>query len=114
VRELVIHTTKPPIIDTVNPGLCQSELTRDASGIVKAVIIIMKALMARTTEVGARTLVAGATAGDECHGQYMSDCAYQPVAKWIDTPKGLAVQKKVFEQTMAELEKIVPGISKNL
>ena len=109
-----MHTTKPPIIDTINPGFCQSEFTRDIGGIVKVVMIIMKALMARTTEVGARTLVAGATAGDECHGQYMSDCAYQPVAKWIDTPKGLAVQKKVFEQTMAELEKIVPGISKNL
>src|SRR5271156_6183057 len=71
VRELVTHTTKPPMIDTVNPGFCQSEFTRDIGGILKVVMTIMKALMARTTEVGARTLVAGATAGDECHGQYM-------------------------------------------
>ena len=34
----------------------------------------MAGLIARTTEVGSRTLVAGAAAGMESQGGYMADC----------------------------------------
>lgn len=57
------------IINYVNPGLCHSQLARDA-GIGLA---IFKFFFARTTEVGSRTLVAAAAAGQDSHGQYQSD-----------------------------------------
>ena len=73
VRELAKHSQesgKPSvIINYLNPGLCHSELGRDA-GIGLA---ILKFFFARTTEVGSRTLVAAATAGADSHGQYQSD-----------------------------------------
>jgi len=36
--------------------------------------IFMNMLVARTTEAGSRTLVAGLAAGEESHGKYMADC----------------------------------------
>lgn len=58
------------IINYLTPGLCHSELTREA-GIQ---LMIMKFFFARTTEVGSRTLVHGALAGPESHGNYLDDC----------------------------------------
>ena len=58
------------IINFVNPGLCQSELAREASWIVHA----LRAIFARTAEAGSRTLVFAAQAGQETHGQYVSNC----------------------------------------
>lgn len=49
----------PVIINTVNPGLCHSELARDLGW----GLWLFKLLLARTTEVGSRTLVHAATAG---------------------------------------------------
>lgn len=74
VRELAARTTansKPDvIINYLNPGLCHSELGRDAGW----GLYLMKLAIARTTEYGSRTLVHAAYAGPESHGQYMSDC----------------------------------------
>jgi retinol dehydrogenase 12 len=69
-RELAKHSQesgKPfVVINYLNPGLCHSQLGREA-GIGLA---ILKFLLARTTEVGSRTLVAAAAAGADSHGQY--------------------------------------------
>ena len=66
------------IINCLNPGLCHSDLTRDAEGFVRFVIGTLKTLLARTTEVGSRTLVHAAAASRESHGQYLSDCQVNP------------------------------------
>ena len=41
---------------------------------------IARSLFARTTEVGARTLVNAAEGAEETHGQYMDDCG---VGKYV-------------------------------
>ena len=87
---------------------------RNQSRAKLAVIYLMKKLMARTIEVGSRTLVAGACAGPKSHGKFMSDGENQEVVAWILTLEGQGIQKAIFEQTMAELEKIEPGISRNI
>ena len=58
------------IINYLNPGLCHSDLARDAGWF----LYFMKLLLARTTEYGSRTLVHAANAGEESNGQYLSDC----------------------------------------
>lgn len=74
VRELAARTranSKPDvIINYVNPGLCHSELAREAG----LGLYLLKLALARTTEYGGRTLVHAAEVGPEAHGQYMSDC----------------------------------------
>jgi retinol dehydrogenase 12 len=81
VRELaarVTHESKSTaptvIINCMTPGACKSDFDRESTGIGKMMSNLMSALLARTTEVGSRTLVAGVAAGEESHGTYMADC----------------------------------------
>ena len=73
-RELATRTAesgKPKvIINYINPGLCHSELARDAG----YGLAFMKLLLARSTEHGSRSLVNAVEGGEETHGQYMSQC----------------------------------------
>ena len=111
MRELVKRAQKGTIITLVNPGLCNTDFTRDISNpIQSASAWMLKVLLARTSEIGSRTLVAGICAGIESHGEYMSDCKNQEVAEWIRTPKGMQVQETVYHQLLAVLEAVRPGI----
>jgi retinol dehydrogenase-12 len=100
----------PVITNFVNPGLCHSELMREAH----LVGLVIKFLMgARTTEVGSRTLVHATHAGPESHGQYMGDCKIQPVAPFVTSDEGKKFQVKWWKELSAKLEGIHPGILKN-
>ncbi len=80
MAESISQSEKPKVIvNALNPGFCHSEFTREISGVARFVLAyIMKPLLARTTECGSRTLVAGAVAGEESHGKYMSDGVVNP------------------------------------
>ena len=62
------------IMNYLNPGLCHSELARDAGW----GLAIVKFFFARTTEVGSRTLVNAIEGGEATHGQYLSSCKITP------------------------------------
>ena len=62
------------IINYVNPGLCVTELVRNADEKTKKEIGDMRAALGRTAEVGSRTLLHGMVAGEETHGSYLSEC----------------------------------------
>jgi len=102
------------ILNTVSPGLCHSSLMRDASGLVYYALNGMKAIFARTTEVGARNFIAAACAGEESHGQYMSECVVKEPSDFVRSREGEVTQQRVYEELMAILEKIQPGIGKNI
>jgi hypothetical protein len=61
------HKSPTVTLNFLTPGLCHSELARDAGW----GLAIMKFFLARSTEVGSRTLIAAACAGHDSHGQYM-------------------------------------------
>ena len=73
-----VSASSPVIINYMTPGLCYSELMKDMSGITPASIAfaVFKKLLARSTEVGARTLVHAVNPdiGVEVHGKYIQDC----------------------------------------
>lgn len=108
VRELVLRlntkpATPPVTINLVNPGLCQS--TIDRSGTKPSILFqILRLVLERTTEVGARTFVLAASAEPDSHGEFMSDGKNQDVESWIYSDVGKRAQKKAFEQTMKVLE----------
>lgn len=62
------------IINYVNPGLCYTELARNAGFGFWVMISIMRLLLARSAEVGSRTLLHAAFAGEETHGKFLSAC----------------------------------------
>lgn len=62
------------IINSVNPGVCVTDLSRNAPQTFKDHLKEMWARCGRSAETGSRTLLAGGVAGEESHGSYMDDC----------------------------------------
>ncbi|KAK7937314.1 short-chain dehydrogenase reductase family [Apiospora aurea] len=101
----------PVTVNMVSPGLCHSELSREAEGVQKVAFSIMKAAVARTTEEGSRTLVDAGVQGAKSHGQYLADCRIaQPSAVVLDNPD---VQDRLWVELKAKLEAIQPGVTDN-
>lgn len=68
------------LINVQTPGACKSDLFREDSGAaMKAVSWLMKAVFARSTETGARTLVHAISPelSREAHGQFLMDAQIQ-------------------------------------
>jgi len=76
LAEEMTASSKPGkvIINHVNPGWVVTEVMREWSGLKMIIFKIFRALLARSTEVGSRTLINGAEGGEETHGQYLDDC----------------------------------------
>ncbi|KAL6885428.1 hypothetical protein GGI43DRAFT_419089 [Trichoderma evansii] len=108
------HAAEPLILNNVNPGLCHSELDKDLKGVAGYILTAAKALIARTTEVGSRTLVHSAASGDESHGQYMSECKVKEPSAFVRSEEGAKVQERVHKELMDILETIQPGITTNI
>ncbi|KAL8400506.1 hypothetical protein RB594_000773 [Gaeumannomyces avenae] len=106
----------PVVVNTLNPGMCRSQLSRHAPFPLDWIVALFMRLVGRSTEVGSRTLVAAAAAGRESHGKYMLDCVVVEGAEspLVRSEEGRAVQVRVFDEIMAELEKVHPGIGKIL
>lgn len=78
------------------------------------VFAVLMKIIARTTEVGSRTLVHAAMSGREAHGRYMSNCSVTPPAPLVTSAEGEKAQKRVWEELSAKLEQIQPGVMGNL
>lgn len=62
------------ITSAVNPGFVATDILRNRGPVAQLGLAILRKLMARTTEEGARTVVHGAVGDDETHGEYLDDC----------------------------------------
>lgn len=112
VRELAARTKasgkSDVIINCTNPGLCQSNLGREGVLILE----IMKFFLARSAECGSRNQVNAATAGEETHGAYLSECQIaSPAPMVLNEPQ---TQQKVWDEISNKLESIQPGIMANI
>lgn len=63
-----VSTAPAVIINCMTPGACKSDFDRESTGFARIMGNMMYAVLARTTEIGSRTLVAGLAAGEESHG----------------------------------------------
>jgi NAD(P)-dependent dehydrogenase (short-subunit alcohol dehydrogenase family) len=62
------------IVTSVCPGACKSDLARSITNpVLKVVLVIMYALLFRTVEQGARTLVSGTSQGEKSHGGFWTN-----------------------------------------
>jgi len=106
---------KPKVVlNTLTPGFCHSELMRHATFPLNFLGWSGKLLVARKTEMGSRTLVFAAGAGEETHGEYMVDCKPRHPSKWVSSEKGKVTQKRVYDEVLAYLEEVEPGVTKNI
>ncbi|KAJ3130114.1 hypothetical protein HK098_006173 [Nowakowskiella sp. JEL0407] len=100
----------PVTINYLNPGLCHSELSREAKTFQ---FWLMKAVLARTTEAGSRTLVHAGAQGKETHGEYLSNCEITPPSEFVRSAEGKVTQERVWTELAEKLERIQPGVTKN-
>lgn len=100
VRELCQSEIKQPYPVTLNmiaPGFCRSSLGREIGGTWG--FKLLEAVLARTTEMGSRTLVHAALAGKETHGEYMENSNVASIASWVRSEEGKKTQERVWGGT---------------
>lgn len=105
------------VLNMLNPGLCHSELARDAGMSPRGIVLaVLKFLLARSTEMGSRTLVAAAAVGEESHGKYMTDGKVEDEAlsTFVKSKEGDKAAAKVWGELCEILEAIQPGIMRNV
>lgn len=72
--DAISSSSKPHIIiNCLTPGLCRSDFFRESRGLGRLMVQLVYHSIARSSEVGSRTLVAAAAGGEETHGKYMAD-----------------------------------------
>ncbi|ETS85418.1 hypothetical protein PFICI_03443 [Pestalotiopsis fici W106-1] len=101
----------PVTINLINPGLCHSNLAREAEGIQKFAFSVTKTALARSTEQGSRTLVHGGSQGAESHGKYLEDCRITEPSSIVLENK--QVQDLLWSELQTLLEGIAPGVTRN-
>lgn len=80
VREFarrLLLSSSDVVMNIVNPGLCKTDLSRNAGPLLQIIFTTIKALIAWTAEMGSRTLLHAAFARSESHGKYLSACEVQ-------------------------------------
>ncbi|KEF52195.1 uncharacterized protein A1O9_11822 [Exophiala aquamarina CBS 119918] len=103
------HDNKPPVtLNNVAPGLCVTNLLRDFSMAEKMVV----RMIGRSSEHGARTLVHGATAGPETHGQYLSECEIKDASPFVRSTEGDQTAERLWLELVDIYEKVSPGCTK--
>ncbi|KAF4911103.1 Short chain dehydrogenase atnD [Colletotrichum viniferum] len=95
------------VVNMLQPGMCHSELTREDGWTTS----MLNLVLARSTEVGSRTLVAAASAGIESHGMYMRDGEIdnEALLPFLRSDDGAIAQEKVWGELTRILEDISPG-----
>ncbi|KAG2118320.1 short-chain dehydrogenase [Suillus clintonianus] len=117
IRELSSRLSTPTLVavSAVNPGLCHSRLTRDVdlNPFSKFVMNILQGLLARTTEMGSRTLVHAAIEPSERerHGRYLSSCKVTEESDYALSAEGREVSKRLWHETLKILGDIDPRVN---
>ncbi|KAF2773025.1 short-chain dehydrogenase/reductase [Teratosphaeria nubilosa] len=113
-RELARHHPVEQLnatLNFVNPGLCQSALHRESDTFF---VNAMLKVVARTSEVGGRTIANAGLAGSETHGRYLDDCVVKPCAPLVEGEEGPELQRRVWKELSEILNQIEPGVTKVL
>lgn len=101
----------PVTINIADPGLCWSGLARDFGGGIGTWLFM--SVLARSTEVGSRTLVHGGAQGANSHGCYLSGCQIEEPSPVITGRGGAELQERVWREIVTNLEAIETGVTSN-
>ncbi|EJD46980.1 NAD(P)-binding protein [Auricularia subglabra TFB-10046 SS5] len=115
VRELarLVSDTQPfVVVNTLNPGLCYTDLDRNGEGLFKIALAVMRTIMAWTAEQGSRTLIHAAVGGPATHGVFMTGgrTQHNSLSPFVTSAEGAETQKRIWNELSAKLEGIQPGI----
>ncbi|CAG9996342.1 unnamed protein product [Clonostachys byssicola] len=100
------------VLNLVCPGLCKTDIGRNASDDIKAVAGTMMDRIGRTSEDGSRTLLFAATAGKSSHGKFTADCEIKDdsiIPDWIKGKEAEEERKRLWDVIAKEIEAAAPG-----
>ncbi|KAI8631037.1 NAD(P)-binding protein [Xylariaceae sp. FL1651] len=106
------------VINTACPGIVRTDLSRhyaEASRVIAVVAAVFKALLAKTAENGARTLIAAGRTKETEHGKFIrfygSEEDYQKESEpFFASDAGRRVQAAVWSEITNELATKVPDV----
>lgn len=101
-------------INALNPGLCRTQLFRQLPLPVRLFMNLACALAGREPEMGSRTLMMAALAGDDTHGQWMTDCKMHRWPAVMLGEDGERVTDQFWGELVEVLEGIQPGVTANI
>ncbi|KAK0385081.1 hypothetical protein NLU13_7559 [Sarocladium strictum] len=102
------------VLNLVDPGICKTNLSRNAPEGFRKGLAELHETIGRTAEEGSRTLLHGAVAGEESHGLVLGSCELteEQVPAWINGKEAVQYQKVLWEGIAKELERVSPGCVK--
>jgi NAD(P)-dependent dehydrogenase (short-subunit alcohol dehydrogenase family) len=113
-KELDASAKPRVVINTVNPGFCDTDLWRNAPWPLNSIIGFVARFVARTSEMGSRTLMWAVFAGDQSHGRYTGDCMLRDESNFVKSEEGYIIGRKVFGELLTILDPAAPGIAQNI
>ncbi|KAL2834063.1 hypothetical protein BJY01DRAFT_224622 [Aspergillus pseudoustus] len=130
-NRLVDMAGKPVIIvNSFTPGYTHSGLMNNTHGVTAWAGPLLAKAVARKTEVGARTLVAAVSMGEESHGKYMNDSeiddyvvssvsvqksanlSRSALSPFVRSEHGAKAQENLWKELWDILESKLPGVSR--
>ncbi|KZT62034.1 NAD(P)-binding protein [Calocera cornea HHB12733] len=96
-------------VNSTNPGLCRSQLARNFNSWG---FWLYQLLLARTTEVGSRTIVHAAVGKDldGKTGQYVESCFVSQPSAMVRSERGKQIRDKLWKDTIEELSLVDPEV----
>ncbi|KAJ7123782.1 hypothetical protein C8R43DRAFT_1031634 [Mycena crocata] len=110
-KELARRRSKPaPTVVAVNPGYCHTGLDSEfkAYTIKRYMTNVMDHFIARTPEMGSRTVVHAAVDADgpQQDGKYLAHCRLENESEFARSEEGVQFQERLWEETVGLLCKI--------
>ncbi|UPK94516.1 hypothetical protein LCI18_005451 [Fusarium solani-melongenae] len=102
------------IVNCLHPGFCVTQLFRRFPFPFNLIFNLFIALFARTAEMGSRTLLVAAFAGDDTHGRFMFDAKLHEPLRIMQGDEGEKLTQLVWDELVEILEGIVPGVTNNI
>ncbi|KZV80750.1 NAD(P)-binding protein [Exidia glandulosa HHB12029] len=103
--------SSPIVVHNTAPGFCYSELRRELPRGAKAFTQMAEFFVARSTEMGSRTLVwASLEGGPEMKGTFSSSCQVAEESDFVLSKEGQEVEGRLWEETIVVLDKVSPQI----
>ncbi|KAF2668126.1 NAD(P)-binding protein [Microthyrium microscopicum] len=95
------------IVNWVNPGWCESEISRHKNAPSLSTKISI-ALLRRTAEQGSRELINAILIGKESNGCYLSECSIKPESAFLRSKDGQQFADQLWRELMSRFEKLSP------
>ncbi|KZT58627.1 NAD(P)-binding protein [Calocera cornea HHB12733] len=103
------------IINTVCPGMIKTELPRQAPWFIRPLMYVWYSLATNPVEKGADCYIhAVASVGKDSHGLWYQRMKLTPYADIVTNSEGEELQKRIWNDTMQVLGRVVPGVGSDL